>query len=639
MATAEEILEKAKKEAAARAGKTTAERLAEMKAEREKKLAEQAANRPTAKQAAATKAAETEKANNLKFYEETQKRFPDKMGIVGSSVTKFLIDPKTGKKRSAKEIVDAVTEAVLADKTAPTGISIDPITGKQRQYTPAQKINAALSQLMSAAEYEKDGLGIADEVYKYLQKGARGMTVSSLANKPENWEINKDSVGKIIDRKYFDEPGSRKVFILDPTKNQLTPEQLKQYKDAGAMPLDPVTGFQVLIDDQGRYTLGDQPTPQGDTSTMDYSKYIPGVNEKAYGMTPVSNIGSQSNVDPVTGLSFSNDAFVEGMGNDMSDGMVSSNATNTSNTTNTGNTTNTSNISNANAPGNIYAPQNSERKSAYDLLYAEFKQYGLESLVEDLKSYITSGISRDEFIIKLRASKAYQARFPGNAERLKKGLAAINEATYIGLEDQYQNIMRNYGLPESYWKKNDQGLQEGFTNLIGNDVSAPELEDRIMNAQNRVIKANPEVTTALKQFYPEISNADILAYTLDPTKGLEDIKRKITAAEIGGAALQSGLQTNLSRAEELRKYGITKDAAQQGYGAIGNSLMRGSQLASIYGEDPYTQATAEQEVFKIPGAEEARKQRQKITGLERATFSGQTGLTSGALARDRAGGY
>jgi hypothetical protein len=62
-------------------------------------------------------------------------------------------------------------------------------------------------------------------------------------------------------------------------------------------------------------------------------------------------------------------------------------------------------------------------------------------------------------------------------------------------------------------------------------------------------------------------------------------------------------------------------------------------LASIYGEDPYTQATAETEIFNVPGAQEARKQRQKITGLEKATFGGQSGLTSGALARDRAGGY
>jgi hypothetical protein len=38
-------------------------------------------------------------------------------------------------------------------------------------------------------------------------------------------------------------------------------------------------------------------------------------------------------------------------------------------------------------------------------------------------------------------------------------------------------------------------------------------------------------------------------------------------------------------------------------------------------------------------SKEARKQRQKITGLEKATFGGQTGITSSALTRDRAGGY
>ena len=59
----------------------------------------------------------------------------------------------------------------------------------------------------------------------------------------------------------------------------------------------------------------------------------------------------------------------------------------------------------------------------------------------------------------------------------------------------------------------------------------------------------------------------------------------------------------------------------------------------MYGEDPYTQQVAEAERFNIAGAQEARKQRQKITGLEKATFGGQTGITSGALARDRAGNF
>jgi len=183
------------------------------------------------------------------------------------------------------------------------------------------------------------------------------------------------------------------------------------------------------------------------------------------------------------------------------------------------------------------------------------------------------------------------------------------------------------------------GIQEGFNKFLEGDVSPVELEDRISTAQKRVLNANPEVTQALKQFYPDITNADILAYTLDPKNAIENIKRKVTTAEIGGAALQAGLQTGVNRADVLRAAGVTKESAQQGFGTIAGGLQRGSQLASIYGEDPYTQTTAEQEVFNIAGAQEARKQRQKITGLEKAAFGGQTGLTSGALARDRAGGY
>ena len=283
--------------------------------------------------------------------------------------------------------------------------------------------------------------------------------------------------------------------------------------------------------------------------------------------------------------------------------------------------------------------RNAERKSAYDLLYAQFKQYGLESLVEPLRGLITSATPPSEFVIKLRETDVYKKRFAGNAARIAKGLAAISEAEYIGLEDQYQNIMRNYGLPASYWAKDSMGTQKGFTNFIGNDVSAEELEDRIMTAQKRVINSNPQVSQALKQFYPEITNGDILAYTLDPTKGLDVIKRKITAAEIGGAALAQGLETGMTRAEELAKYGVNKEQAMQGYSAISGGLQRGSQLASIYGQDPYSQTTAETEVFGLAGTQNAANQRKKLTSLEKATFSGQTGLTSGALARDRAGAY
>ena len=276
-----------------------------------------------------------------------------------------------------------------------------------------------------------------------------------------------------------------------------------------------------------------------------------------------------------------------------------------------------------------------ERQSAYDLLFQQFNQYGLGALVEPLKGLITSGASPAEFTIKLRESDAYKKRFAANQARIQKGLTAISEAEYLGLEDQYQNIMRNYGLPESYYARGEMGTQEGFNKFIGNDVSAAELEDRIMTAQNRVINANPEVLASLKAFYPDINNADILAYTLDPTKGLDAIKRKVTAAEIGGSAMQAGLGITGTRAEELGAAGVTKQQAQQGFKTVAEVAPRGSQLAEIYKQSPYTQTTAEAEVFGLAGSTEAARQRKKLTSLETAAFSGSAG--AGAIARDRAG--
>jgi hypothetical protein len=276
------------------------------------------------------------------------------------------------------------------------------------------------------------------------------------------------------------------------------------------------------------------------------------------------------------------------------------------------------------------------RQSAYDLLYAQFNQYGLGQLVDGIKGLITENVSPSEFTLRLRETDAYKKRFSANAARVQKGLAAINEAEYIGLEDQYQNIMRQYGMPESYYTKGEMGVQEGFTKFIANDISASELEDRIMTAQDRVLKANPEVSKALKEFYPDITNGDILAYSLDPANAIKNIQRKVTAAELGGAALQAGLTTGVSRAEELAAAGVTKGMAQQNYGTIAELAGRGGQLAAIYGQSPYGQTQAEAELFNIAGQTEAAAQRKKLTELEKASFAGSSGAASNALSRDRA---
>lgn len=278
-----------------------------------------------------------------------------------------------------------------------------------------------------------------------------------------------------------------------------------------------------------------------------------------------------------------------------------------------------------------------ESQSAFDLMYAQFANYGLGSLVEPLRNLVQEGISGEEFTLRLRETKPYKDRFSANAERIAKGLTALSEGEYLAKEDQYQNVMRNYDLPATYYAKDSLGKQAGFEKLLANDVSAVELEERLVQAKDRVINANPQVAQALKAYYPGITEGNILAYVLDPVNALKDIQRKVAVAEIGGAALAQGLTAGMSRAEELAGLGISKAQAQAGYADVAQMAPRGSELSAIYGEDAYGQSQAEAEVFNTAGAADAAKKRKKLTALETASFGGSSGV--GALGRDRAANY
>ena len=275
-------------------------------------------------------------------------------------------------------------------------------------------------------------------------------------------------------------------------------------------------------------------------------------------------------------------------------------------------------------------------KSAYDILYTEFNKYGLGSLVTPLKGFIQDGLSDAEFTLKLRDTPEYQKRFAANKKRIANGFAAIDEATYLGLEDTYQSIMQNYGMPAKYYSRGELGVQQYFEDAISNNVDPVTFEERIMEGK-KVIDANKTTLDAIKQFYPTLNDGDFLSYVLDSKNAISDIQRKVTSAEIGGAQLGAGLAATAAGATELAMAGITGKAYQQAAPTIAETALRGGQLASIYKESPYTQQTAEQAVLNVPGSVDAIKKTKKLTDLETSAFSGRSG--TGAIARDRAGAY
>ena len=288
------------------------------------------------------------------------------------------------------------------------------------------------------------------------------------------------------------------------------------------------------------------------------------------------------------------------------------------------------------------AKKESGRVSAFNILGDEFRRYGFDDpqFFRELQDLIKQDLSDPEIRIKVRGLPAYERRFGAIKRRIDKGFNAISEAAFLQLEDAYANTMRRFGLPESYYIRQPGRSNPVFENLVEFDISAPELEERLMLGQKRVMEAPPEVLASIRDFYGDsVTNGDILAFVVDPKNALEKIRTKVTAAEIGAGARQAGLGTTRQRAEELGRFGITGQQAQAGFQQIAGGLERGGQLAAIYQEQPYGQETAEQEIFGLTGAPTARRRRQRLTQQEQAAFGGQTGLTGGALSRERAGQF
>jgi hypothetical protein len=276
-----------------------------------------------------------------------------------------------------------------------------------------------------------------------------------------------------------------------------------------------------------------------------------------------------------------------------------------------------------------------DNRDAFALLEELFRSYGLEELVPVIRGYMQSDVGPNEAKVLLKQNPIYKARFNGNELRIAKGLNALSESAYLALENDYTETLSAYGLSDYFGSVTDATSRKARTtaisNVIGGDISAVEFKDRIKTAVGRVRDADTGTKDAFRSLY-NVTDIDLVKYFLDPKTGSEQLKQKVTAAEISGAALNAGLGlTSLGTAEELAKLGITKAAAQVGYSNIAEYLPRTTTLGQIYDETgiQYTKATGEEEEFK--GLASAKRKRQQLKELETGAFSGSSGISKVSL--------
>ena len=273
-------------------------------------------------------------------------------------------------------------------------------------------------------------------------------------------------------------------------------------------------------------------------------------------------------------------------------------------------------------------------RNAFAILKQVFSQYDLGDLSSVIETLMKEGYEPEEATLALktdpRYNKAYITRFKGNETRRAAGLNVLTEAEYLTLEDDYTKTLKSYGL-ESYFGVGKSTKQAAMADVIGADISAVEFTERVSTAVDRVKMADPATKSAFQQFYG-IGEADLVQYFLDPKKALVNLKEKAVSAEIGGAAIGQGLTTTMTSAEDLARFGISREQAQAGYGTIAEMLPTAGKLSAIYDEDniTYGQAEAEAETFK--GLASAKRKREQLTQKEIGTFSGSSGVSSAGLS-------
>ncbi|NDB58123.1 hypothetical protein EB001_06735 [bacterium] len=285
---------------------------------------------------------------------------------------------------------------------------------------------------------------------------------------------------------------------------------------------------------------------------------------------------------------------------------------------------------------------------------ALLSSYGIGDLSGPITEAVQKGYTSDtiQLIMQDPNSKdplavAFQTRFSANKARFNAGKPVLSAAEYLAAERSYTQVLQSYGV-------SSLATKDKLSSFIANDISAAEVADRVGLAIDRVKNADPFTKAALAEYYPSLSQADIVGAVLDPTEGLPALKRKVQIAEIGGAAAVQGLNTGLNAtagmskdytnvmtgalgAEALATFGITQEEARKGYQTVAGIAPRAEFLSSISTGEDYTRLQSEQEAFL--GLASAKRAREKIVAQEEGRFRGQSGLTKSSLTDTGKGQY
>jgi hypothetical protein len=260
------------------------------------------------------------------------------------------------------------------------------------------------------------------------------------------------------------------------------------------------------------------------------------------------------------------------------------------------------------------------QNSVYDFVRELFNGVG-GNLGNVVLAAIRDAHSPTEAVATIRKSPEYAARFPGNIALLKAGKAVMNEGEYLSQERTYRQVIKDAGLPNSFYDKPDD-----FGKWIANDVSPTEVASRAKTASDLVNSQDPATLAAFKNYYG-IDKGHLAAYFLDPTKAAPILQKQANAAAIGAEAIHEGLGSSVGKgfAEGLVDKGITQTQARS---AFLNTNIEKPTVALLSGIDHTSISTGDMINAQLGLDATAVKKVKSVADRETARFRGTSAGTS-----------
>jgi hypothetical protein len=170
------------------------------------------------------------------------------------------------------------------------------------------------------------------------------------------------------------------------------------------------------------------------------------------------------------------------------------------------------------------------------------------------------------------------------------------------------------------------------TDLLTEEVSAAELNDRAILASAAAIEAPEDLRIQMQEFYG-IDQGGLAGYFLDPDRALPLLEKQYATGVIGTEARRQGVSVGLSQAEELQGFGVTQEQARQGFGQVARMGAFTQGRGDVVSQQQLISGTLqqnEQALRDIERAQRARTGRFEGGGGFATSQQGVTGLGSAA---------